>query len=338
MKWLRRILAIIALLVLALVAALALTAMDTERPVGFQVGQTSVPGGQPFAIGIWYPTSARPRPTTFLGGLVLNVAPDGAVAGKDLPLVLISHGNGGGPGSHADLAMALANAGYVVAAPMHPGDNYADPSASGSATLFSDRNRQLKATLDHLLGKWSGRASLDPGRIGAFGMSAGGFTVLTSVGARPDLGLIASHCAQSPEFICEVLAHFKSPLLNADAAALGGEFVADPRIKAAAVAAPGLGFTFVPDGLAGVTVPVQLWSGELDSKVPFASNAQPVRDALGPRVEFHPVPGAEHTSFLAPCGLLAPPALCADPGDFDRKAFHTQMNARVIVFFDQALD
>jgi len=35
----------------------------------------------------------------------------------------------------------------------------------------------------------------------------------------------------------------------------------DPRVKAAVVAAPGYGFTFVPNGLAKATVPVQIWSG-----------------------------------------------------------------------------
>ena len=60
-------------------------------------------------------------------------------------------------------------------------------------------------------------------------------------------------------------------------------------------------------------------------------------EALGPRVEFHTVPGASHFSFLAPCGLLKPPMLCADPKGFDRKAFHAEMNASVLAFFDRTL-
>jgi hypothetical protein len=124
-------------------------------------------------VGVWYPTTARPRPTTLLGPLLMSVAPDGPVSGRNLPLVVISHGNGGGPGSHADLALALADSGYVVAAPMHPGDNYADQGAAGSVSLFSGRNRQLRATVDYMLGTWVGRDHIDPKRIGAFGLSAG---------------------------------------------------------------------------------------------------------------------------------------------------------------------
>jgi predicted dienelactone hydrolase len=263
----------------------------------------------------------------------MDVAPDGPISGRDLPLVVISHGNGGGPGSHADLALALANAGFIVAAPMHTGDNYADQSAAGSASLYSGRNRQLHATIDYMLGTWQGHDRIDPERVGAFGLSAGGFTVLTAVGALPDFRLVARHCAESPEFVCDVLRHAKSPLLNADTPDMGGAFLSDARIKAAVVAAPGLGFSFGPNALANVHVPIQLWSADEDSNVPYATNTRLVREALGSRVEFHSVPGAGHLSFLAPCGVLKPPGICSDPGQFDRKAFHTTMNASVVAFF-----
>ena len=100
-----------------------------------------------------------------MGLAVMYAAKDAAIDGRYLPAVVISHGNGGGIASHADLALALAGAGYVVAAPMHHGDNYVDQSASGSATLFNDRPRQLRAALDHLLTAWPGRDAIDPSRI-----------------------------------------------------------------------------------------------------------------------------------------------------------------------------
>ena len=337
MKWIRRVLVVLAILVCGVLVAAFLTALRTENPVGFEVARATGSDGQTFLVGVWYPTQARPRPTTLLGPLLMDVAPDGPIAGRDLPLVVISHGNGGGPGSHADLALALADAGYVVAAPMHTGDNYADQSAAGSVSLYSGRNRELHATIDYMLGDWQGYDRIDPERVGAFGMSAGGFTVLTAVGAQPDLGLVARHCAKSPEFICEVLSHAKSPLLQADTPNVGGFFLTDARIKVAVVAAPGLGFAFGPNGFANVRVPIQLWSAEQDDSVPYATNAGLVREALGPRVEFHSVPGAGHTSFLATCGILKPPGICSDPGQFDRKAFHATMNASVVAFLDRNL-
>jgi predicted dienelactone hydrolase len=335
MKWLRRIFIVFAVLVLAVVGYAMSTAIGTENPVGFQISRATDVNGNPFAVGVWYPTKASPRPTTFLGGLMMDVAPDAAVSGKNLPLVVISHGNGGGPASHADLALSLANAGYVVAAPMHTGDNYADQSAAGSINLYSGRNQELRATIDFILKQWPGHESINPDRIGAFGLSAGGFTVLTAIGAQPDLSIVPKHCNESPEFVCDALRFAKSPLVNANTKDWGNPFQSDARIKAAVIAAPGLAFTIAPSGFANVQIPVQLWSGDIDDKVPYASNTKLVREALVNHVEFHSVPGAGHMSFLAPCGLLAPPAICSEKGQFDRKAFHASMNKDVLAFFER---
>jgi len=335
MKWIRRLLAALVVLICVLAGTAVVTAIRTERPVGFQVTQTTGPDGKPFAIAVWYPTDARTWPTTLALPMLLDVAKDGAMAGTGLPLVVISHGNGGGAVGHADLAMALASAGYVVAAPTHAGDNFADQSAVGTGTFFTARTGQLRATLDHMLTKWPGHERIDAARVGGFGLSMGGFTMLTAVGAQPDLRLIASHCATKSEFFCDVLRHFKSPLLKAGAPTASDAFVSDPRIKAAVLAAPGIGFAMGPAALDNMRVPIQLWSAEKDDKV---GSAAPLRDALGNRAEFHQVAGAGHLSFLQPCaGVLRPPAICSDPDGFDRKAFHVAMNAGVVAFFDKNL-
>jgi predicted dienelactone hydrolase len=335
MKWIRRIGIGIVALACALAAVMLLTALRTEHPVGFQVTQASGPDGQPFAIGVWYPTSARAWPASMAGARLMTVAKDGPIAGRALPLVVISHGNGAGIAAHADLALALASAGYVVAAPMHPGDNFQDQGAIGTAAFFNARSQQLQATLDLMLATWPGHERLDARRVGAFGMSMGGFTVLTLAGAQPDLRLIAPHCASTVEFACDVLRYFKSPYVAAGAPPAGQPFVADPRIKAVVLAAPGLGFTFGEHALDQVRVPVQLWIAEKDESV---ANAVPLRAVLKDRIEFHSVPGAGHLSFLAPCGgWLRPPAICTDPDGFDRAAFHASMNASVVAFFDRNL-
>ncbi|MCC2974428.1 dienelactone hydrolase [Massilia sp. IC2-476] len=337
MKWIRRVFLLLAVLACVLAGAVLWTALDSKKPVGFQITQAVDEGGQAFPIGVWYPTEARPWPTSWLGLRLMKVARDAEVAGSGLPLVVISHGNGGGPGSHADLALALAGAGYIVAAPMHAGDNFTDQSAAGTVPWLGARSRQLRASVDHMLGRWEGRTGIDAGRVGAFGFSAGGATVLVALGARPDLGQIAAHCARTPEFICKLLREGRSPLLNPAQARAGNVLSPDARIKAAVVAAPGLGFLMQPDALAEVRAPVQLWSGERDTHVPYASNTRMVREGLGQRAEFHSVPGAGHFSFLVPCGLFGPPLLCADSADFDRDAFHESMNASVIAFFGKHL-
>jgi predicted dienelactone hydrolase len=332
----------IGLMVLGLLSGAALIyvlshALYTKRPVGLQLVQAPGPNGKPIPIAVWYPTDARPLPTTLLGVNLISVASNAPVVGSGLPLVLISHGNAGGPGSHVDLALALAQRGFVVAALMHAGDNHADQSALSSPRWLVDRTRHVHSALDYLLGVWPSHDRIDAQRIGIFGFSAGAFTALTIVGGEPDLRLVASHCRAAPEFVCELLAAARSPLLDPARVPPAGDFARDSRVKAAALAAPGLGFAFLPGGLAKISVPVQLWTGGADKNVPTSSNAGPVARALATRSEFHEVPGASHFSFLAPCGLFGPPLLCRDADGFDRGRFHAQMNEAVVAFFQRNL-
>jgi len=337
MKMMKLVGAGLALLLLGLIGLVWASAWRSEQPVGFQIGRATDPAGAAFPIALWYPSSASPRPTTLIGNVLLSVAPDGAIRGGRLPLVVISHGNGGSVVSHADLAMALAGAGYVVAAPMHPGDNQQDASAIGRADFFARRAGQLRATLDYVLQRWPQATSIDGARIGVFGFSAGGAAALNAAGAAPDLGQIAQRCASkaAEEFVCKVLAQANSPLLQG--AQAGGQVEPDPRIRALVLAAPGIGFTMGGQALAGVRAPVQLWSGTLDTTVPYASNAGIIRTAAAGPLEYHEAAGARHLSFLAPCRLLRPPAICADADGFDRAAFHEQMNREVRAFFDRSL-
>lgn len=334
MKWLKYIAIAMTLLTTPVACLAADTAQRSPHPVGLQMARFETASG-PLSIALWYPSSATPQPTAIMEGYSIGLAKDGAVDGDGLPVVVLSHGNGAGSFSHVDLAMALAGAGYVVASPTHTGDNFADPGRQGDPTIFSQRNAQLRATIDYVLSTWPGAAHVDPARVGAFGFSAGAFTVLASIGGVPDMSLIVDHCSRQPEFICEALAQVHSPLLGSAAGA--GDFVADDRIRAAVVAAPGLGFTFGKGGLDKVRIPVQVWSGGQDTTVPFGSNTRVVLAGLGGHAEARQLEGASHLSFLAPCGQFGPPAICSDPDGFDRESAHRLMNAEVIGFFNARL-
>ena len=95
---------------------------------GFEQVMVPDPAGAPLEVGIWYPSEA-PAVTQRLGLFEQTVAAGGAIAGRDLPLVVMSHGSGGSFEGHYDTALALAEAGFVVAAVTHTGDNYRDQSA-----------------------------------------------------------------------------------------------------------------------------------------------------------------------------------------------------------------
>ena len=329
MKRLLKIVGAIIGLVLLVVAGLAIyiyaTAIEPGRPVGFQRLVVADPGHPRIVAAVWYPTNDKPG-FMLLGSSGQKVATDAPVAGDKLPLVIISHGTAGSAVSHADTAIALAEKGFIVIAPTHPGDTF--QAASDIATWLSNRSRHVSRSIDAALTTWKDRQHVDPDRIGIFGFSAGATTGLISIGGKPDLARIWTHCSAHPEFICRTT----SPQAYRDYKLKAWQ--GDGRIRAAVLAAPGLGFTFAPDGVSAIKVPVQLWAGTADETVPLASNAGLLSAKLGQRAEMHAVPGAVHFSFLMPCGLLGPRELCKDPKEFDRAAFHRQFNADVARFFE----
>jgi predicted dienelactone hydrolase len=200
-----------------------------------------------------------------------------------------------------------------------------------------DRPRQVSRVIDHMLSSWDGRAAIDPQPVGVFGFSSGGFTTLAIIGGVPDFTKIGPMCRQYPgDFACQLLAKSESPAVAPATVA-----VADARVKAAVVAAPALGFTFSPDGLKNVKVPVQLWRAENDVIVPHPRYAEAVRLALSEAPDYHVVPNAGHYNFLAPCSdALASlaPAICMSSTGFDRAAFHVGFDSEVVKFFRKTLE
>src|SRR5471032_2985497 len=318
------------LTVFSALTTLAMTLAATGvHAAGFQHGFAADPNGKPLEIGIWYPSRATPRSMS-IGPTTMSVAFNSPVEGRALPLVVMSHGTGGSFLEHYDTAIALADAGYVVAAVTHAGDNYADQSRS---VYIMDRPKQMSRVIDHMLSSWDGRASIDSARIGMFGFSAGGFTTLASIGGLADFSKVAPMCHEHPaDFACQLMAKTG----NAGMAPPDSSLAQDHRIKAAVVAAPALGFTLSPDGLKNVKIPVQLWRAEDDVILPHPRYAEAVRLALPAAPNYHVVPKAGHFDFLPPCSAALAniaPAICkSDPG-FDRAAFHQTFNSSVIDFF-----
>jgi predicted dienelactone hydrolase len=309
----------------------ALIATAAHASVGFQHFSIPDPEGKPIEVGVWYPTDAAPSEQR-IELAMQTVAPDAPVKGHKLPLVLISHGHGGSYAGHADTAQALAEAGFVAAAITHNGDSWRDPSAP---TAIWERPRQLKLLADYLLKNWPQHAVLDPARIGAFGFSAGGFTVLAAAGGEPQLAVMQEHCRAHPTFEdCQIMAQHPQ--------SFGQKIVwtHDSRIRAVVSAAPAIGFAFGKQGLAAVRVPVQLWRAAEDDVLPHPFYAEAVRLTLPKAPETHVVPNAGHYDFLSPCSAeLAKqvPAICTSRPGFDRAAFHVQFNHDIVAFFKRTL-
>jgi predicted dienelactone hydrolase len=104
--------------------------------------------------------------------------------------------------------------------------------------------------------------------------------------------------------------------------------------------APALGEAFTAEGLAPVSIPVQIVVGPADTSTPPASNAlrfaRLIKDAAAVVLE-GPV---GHYTFLAECtdqGREALPALCFDSPGVHRRAVHEQVSRLATQFFDRHL-
>jgi len=318
-------------LLLAVLLTAAASSQAIAANAGFMVLHEPRPDGlPPVEVGVWYPTDAKPA-FMALGSWGHTVAAGAPIVGERLPLIVMSHGNGGFFGGHADTAQALAEAGFVVAALTHPGDNYKDQSR---ATAMADRPAALSALIGWMLESSPLKAKIDPDKVGAFGFSSGGFTVLAAAGGKPDLGKVPAHCLAHPNnYDCQLTANHPIP-----AGTLTAQWVHDDRIKAVVSAAPALGFSFGKDGLKGIKVPLQLWKAADDEVLPGDEYAEFVHRNLGRPHEYHVVPGAGHFDFLTPCtSVKGVEVLCASASGFDRVAFHKAFNADVTRFFTDQL-
>jgi predicted dienelactone hydrolase len=316
-----------------------LLATTSAFSTGFEQVMVPDPAGPPLEAGIWYPSDATASAQR-LGLFEQTVAAGAAVAGRRLPLIVISHGTGGSFEGHYDTALALAEAGFVVAAITHTGDNHRDQSQVGR---LENRPRHIKVLIDYMLATWRQHDALDQRRVGMFGFSAGGFTAVVAIGGVPDLRTVGPYCEAHPdEWSCRMLKERKINV-SASASSPAGPpptWVHDPRIAAAVIAAPAVGYAFSAEGLAGIKIPIQLWRGDSDEILPHPNYAQTVYDRLPAKPEYHVVPNAGHFAFLAPCSAslaVMVPDICKDPEGFDRTAFHKELNPAVVAFFKAKL-
>lgn len=275
---------------------------------------------------VWSPCSTPPGRID-LAPLVLQGTRDCPVAGQGLPLVVMSHGTGGSALGHHDTAATLADAGYVVAAISHPGDNFQDLSRQGYLSAFATRPVDMKRLTDHMLGAWPQRAQLDAGKVGFFGFSRGGYTGLVAIGAVPDWTSRQDLCSPlSTRPLCGEIRRKEIPATPAP----------DPRIRAAVIVDPLS--VFDAKGLGQVGIPVQLWASALGGDGVTPQSVETVRQGLPSAPDWHVAANAGHFAFLAPCPpalMEAMPAICRDAAGFDRVAFHQIFNAQVLAFFQR---
>jgi len=313
--------------------ALALSATSAAAlGAGYEMFEVpAAPGEAAIQAMAWTPCAGSGG-LTQLGPYRVGAAANCAVAGHALPLVVISHGQGGSLLGHHDTASALADAGFVVVSLNHPGDTFGDDSGAQRLGIFETRPRDVSRAISYMLDRWPSRQQLNSEAIGVFGFSRGGYTALALVDAVPSLDA-------SAERFCRALrsrAHALCRAMKGQEAKLLPQ--PDPRIRAAVVVDP-LNL-FDAAGIARVRVPVQLWaSGQGGDGVQLA-HVEAIRASLKPSPDYRVAERAGHFAFLAPCPpamSASAPEICKDPDGFDRADWHRSMNAAVVSFFQRNL-
>lgn len=146
--------------------------------------ETETETGPPFDVSATVTTlTDESRPTPETGGAPARATrdletylyePDG---GGPFPLIVFAHGLNGHPRKFTELHEEWAAAGYVVAAPTFPVSNDEAPGG-GDFIDLGEQPADMSFVLDHLLGPDSPlTVAVDPGAIGAGGLSLGGATV-----------------------------------------------------------------------------------------------------------------------------------------------------------------
>ena len=347
-KILLRLLCSLYVAAIVMFASMGANASEPEFGVGFSRLSTADPMGGQMQYSLWYPTEVansvvRLGPFEFPG--TWNAEP----AAGPFGLVVLSHGSGGSDLGHRDTAIALAKAGFIAAAPLHPRNNFRDDIGDDQRVVLDGRPRQLSAVIDALLTQQAWSTRIDSKEIAAFGFSAGGYTVLAALGAEPEHSRTLDHCERHAEDdpYCRIINALDGErgAARARAYAEPTQRTHDSRLCAAVIADP-FAAPF-SDATLRALPPARLlfFRPEVEDVLKAEFHVSRVVRLLKQRDDF-PDPreivvlGAGHFSFLAPFPEIVAqsiPRIASDAEGFDRAAFHEFMNNTIVTFFKESL-
>jgi len=318
-----------------------------------QVALTQLPGLEgDHPVTLFYPTGAKAEALK-RGPFTLQVAQDGAPQRGNGRLVIVSHGSGGNPWVHSNLASALVEAGFVVAMPTHRGDSFGDSAKPGPPS-WKRRPAEVSRAIDAVARDARFAPLLATDKVGVYGMSAGGHTALSLAGGRwSELGF-RRHCERNiaEDFpACAGLAtgltggwldryriwtvlwvigwRFNDPTWHTHA---------DARVKAIVAAVP-YAADFDMDSLAAPRTPLGLVNAGRDAWLAPRFHGEAVLKACKACVRVADLPTGGHGAMLSPLppGLTGQVgALLNDPPGFDRKLLPA-VDRKIAEFFRQHL-
>ena len=297
-------------------------------------------------VTIWYPAASSGE-TVSLGDSIFfeGTAASLGAPFRDgtFPLILLSHGAGlaGQADAMSWMAVPLAQAGFVVVAPTHPGNTGRNRSAAETMKLWQ-RASDLSEALTAIEGDPTVHPHVASGRVGVLGLSMGGNTALSMVGARLDPERFASYCDTDDlnASLCDWVRSSGVDLHAMDKTAVGRDN-ADPRIRFAMAIDPAPADIFAPASFADVSVPVSIVNLGPAAEIPQTIQASWIAEAIA-GATYLTFENANHASMFPECkpnaaeiaveeGIEDP--ICEDGGGASRAAIHKQLVETTIASF-----
>jgi predicted dienelactone hydrolase len=303
-------------------------------------------------VTVYYPSSHEAQ-TLKRGPFTFQLAWQGAPLRGNGRLVVISHGSGGSPWVHADLARALVEQGFVVAMPEHRGDNYKDPSKPGPES-WQRRPGEVSRAID-VVGqdpRFGPLLALD--RVGMYGMSAGGHTALSLAGGRWSPARYKAHCeahiAEDFQTCVGLATRLNGGLLDSPKKTLAlwvhryrfrdatWRTHTDPRVAAVVAGVP-LAADFDMASLAAPPVPLALVTARKDAWLIPRFHGDRVLQACAACERLADFANGGHGALLSPLppglsGLIGD--LLNDPPGFDRAELPA-VDQKIAAFFRRHL-
>nr|CAD6437053.1 dienelactone hydrolase [Rhizobium sp. Q54] len=289
-------------------------------------------------VFVWYPAGPGGRSIKvgenafFVGADAMLNAP---VSQGRYPVILLSHGAGlgGTPEAASWIAAPLAKRGFVVAAPLHPGNGGSGRSAAETMKLWL-RSSDISATLDALEQQPFLQAHLEQAKVGVLGLSMGGNTALSLAGGRIDQARVASYCddaARNPS-LCGWVRQSGVDLHAMDMGPADRDNH-DERIKFALAIDPAPVDVFEVASFLRVSIPVEIINLGPPEAIPLTALASGIAGAI-PASRYRVLPEASHYSMFGVCKPDAPALaksegieepICSDGNGQSRAKIHQEL-------------
>lgn len=299
-------------------------------------------------VTLYYPTKATATPIT-RGPFTLLLAEQAVPERGNGHLIVISHGSGGAPWVHVDLARSLVEAGFVVAMPQHFADNNKDGSNPGP-NRWATRPQEVSRAIDAVGRDARFAPLLSLHDVGVYGMSAGGHTALSMAGGRWSAAGFKDHCEANlvndfqacVGLITQLTGGFLDGIKKWAALIVIRNRFADTTIRshhdprvAAVVAGVPAAADFDMASLARPAVPVGLVTAQHDRWLNPRFHSDRVLEACTTCEHLADLPNGGHGALLSPL----PPGLSGlvgdmlnDPPGFDRSQMHS-VDQKITAFF-----